>query len=267
MKMLKYELRTRRKAFLFWSVSLILLFVAGSMEFEGISGANSESIEVVLNYYPPIILALMGITEAIDFSRLDGYTWVLSYLATVMAGFYAITLGMHVVNRELVDKTFEFLFTKPRKRKYILSIKVFAGLLCLTAFAIIHFVTSVFIMNPLDRQIDISNLMLLSTVGMYLITLVFYTLSIFVCALIKRRDRSSKILNGVFSLSVLLGGVYDVTHNAEGLRLLTPLRYFLYQDASKGMLNMWYVVGVVLLSGILLLQAYKLFEKQDLTEI
>ncbi|ONI43061.1 hypothetical protein AN639_11415 [Candidatus Epulonipiscium fishelsonii] len=265
--MLKYELKIKYKAFTFWSIGLILLFIAGSMEFEGISGANSESIEVVLNYYPPIILSLMGITEAIDFSYLDGYTWVLGYFGTVIASFYAITLGLSIVNREFIDKTFEFLFTKPRKRKYILSIKIFSGFICLTAFSLINLFSSTLIMNPLDENIDISNLMFLSSIGTYIVSLLFYAISIFVSVLVKNRRQSSKIINLFFLFSFVLGGIYDVTENAEILRFFTPLRYFLYEEANVGVISVWFLLISFVLSVFLIAMAYKSFNKRDLTEI
>ncbi len=267
MKILKYELKIKRKALLFWSIGLILLYVAGSMEFEGIAGANSESIDVIFNYYPPIVLSLMGITEAIDFSSLNGYTWVLGYYGTVMASFYAITLGASVVNRELIDKTFEFLFTKPRKRTYILGMKILSGFLCLTAFSFINLVGSILIMNPVDKNLDISNLMILSSIGTYVTSVLFYAISLFVTTRMKKRSTSSKILNLFFLFTFVLGGVYDVTTNGEILRFFTPLRYFLYQDASANTINMWFVLIALALIMTLMVLAYKTFNKRDLTEI
>lgn len=267
MKLLNYELKIKRKAFLFWSIGLILLFAAGSMEFEGISGANGESIDMIFNYYPAIVLSLMGITEAIDFSALDGYTWVLGYYGTVLASFYAISLGASVINRELIDKTFEFLFTKPRKRAYLLSVKIASGALCLTAFSLINLAASILIMNPVDETMDITNLMVLSSAGTYITSLLFYAISLFVTAYMKKRSTSSKILNIFFLFTFVLGGVYDVTTNGEIMRLFTPLRYFLYQDASAGSINPWFVAISLALIAVFVTGAYKSFDKRDLTEI
>ncbi len=267
MKLLKYELKIKLKPFLFWTIGLILLYVAGSMEFGGISGANSESIDVVLNYYPPIVLSIMGITESIDFSCLDGYTWVLGYYGTVLASFYAITLGSSIINRELIDKTFEFLFTKPRKRNYILSFKILSGFLYLTFFSFINLIASILIMNPVDTSIDITNLMFLSGFGTYITSLLFYTISIFINVIIKKKAISGKIVNLFFLFSFMLGGVYDVLENVEILRILTPLRYTLYQDAIDGNINILFLLISIILTILLIISSYIIFEKRDLTEI
>lgn len=267
MEILKYELKIRYKALICWSIGLSLLFIAGSMEFEGLAGANSESIDVVLNYYPPIVLALMGITEAIDFSTLEGYVWVLGYFGTIIAAFYAITLGVSVVNRELIDKTFEFLFTKPVKRKYILSIKIIAGVLCLTLFSIINCLVSTLVMNPLDSNIDISHLMFISSLGTYIISLLFYTFSIFISAIMKQQGKGSKIINICFLVAFVLGSVYDVVEKSDLLRFFTPFRYFLYEEVSTGTTNSFFLGIPVLVSIVFLILAYSYFDKRDLTEI
>ncbi|OON98374.1 MAG: hypothetical protein ATN35_05400 [Epulopiscium sp. Nele67-Bin004] len=267
MQILKYELKIRLKPFILWCIALILLFVSGSMEFEGIAGANSESINVILNYYPPIVLALMGITESIDFVHLEGYVWVLGYMSTVIASFYALTLGSSVVNRELIDKTFEFLFTKPKKRTYILSIKVLSGILYLTGFSLLNFTCSLFMMNPLDANIDISNLMFLSSVGTYVTSLVFFVIAICISILVKKHEQSSKIINLFFLISFILGGIYDVVDNANILRIFTPLRYFLYKDAQGGNISISFILFSGMIIIVLMTIAYSFFKKRDLTEI
>lgn len=267
MKLLKYELKIKLKGLILWSLGILLLFLSGSMEFEGIANANSESINVVLNYYPKIVLALMGITESIDFSVLDGYTWVLGYFGTLIGAFYAINLGNSIVNREFIDKTFEFLFTKPKKRGYILGIKILSGFICLTGFSIITFLGSVLIMNPVDKNINITNLMFLSCLGTFFTSILFYAISIFVSTLFKKRALNTKILNCFFLITFILGGVYDVIKNGEIIRYFSPLRYFLYDDALKGHLNIIFIIITIILNSILLLFSYKNFEKRDLTEI
>ena len=267
MKILKYELKIKLKAFLFWAIGLTLLYLAGSMEYGGIAGANSESIDALLNHYPPIILSIMGITEAINFSCLDGYTWVIGYFGTLTAAFYAITLGSSIINRELIDKTFEFLFTKPRKRSYILSIKILSGFICLTAFSLVNFLGSILIMNSVDTNIDITNLMMLSSIGTYITSLLFYAISICINVVIKKKSISGKITNLLFMFSFVLGGIYDITENAEILRIFTPFRYFLYKDARVGNINTLFLTISVIICICLIIIVYKSFKKRDLTEI
>lgn len=142
-----------------------------------------------------------------------------------------------------------------------------SGFLCLTAFSIINLVASTLIMNPVDKNSDISNLMILSSVGTYVTSILFYAISLFVTTRMKKRSMSSKVLNLFFLFTFVLGGVYDATTNGEILRFFTPLRYFLYQDASVGLINIWFVLISLVLMMTLMVLTYKSFDKRDLTEI
>ncbi len=267
MNIIKYELKTKLKFLIFWCFGIILLLLVSSMEFEGISGANSESVQVVLDYYPPIVLALMGITEEIPFTTLLGYSWVLGYIIMVCVSIYGITLGMNVVNREVTDKTYEFLFTKPRKRRYILSVKILSSIICLAVVSFVIYLGFVLIMAPLDTSVDGNKMFMLSSLSTYIVSLIFFALSIFISSVAKTNARSGKISYLYFLFAFLMGAVYDVAPHVTFIRILTPLRYFTYHDAIDGTLSRLFIALSLTIIVSATVLACNYFEKKDFTGI
>ena len=68
MKLLNYECRIKGKALLCWSIGLIL-YVAGSMEFEGIAGTNGE-YSGDIRLLSAHCAVYSGYYETIDFSTI-----------------------------------------------------------------------------------------------------------------------------------------------------------------------------------------------------
>ena len=77
----------------------------------------------MLSQMPKPVLALFGMSE-VNIETLGGFYAVLEFYAMIVIGCYAVSLGTSAVLRESMDKTYEFLFTKPCGRLRILTVKV-----------------------------------------------------------------------------------------------------------------------------------------------
>jgi len=136
MNILKRECRANLKTFLFWNLGLFVLAFTGMTKFTGIAAATGgEDINKILNQFPKVILAVLGISS-VDISTLAGYYSILAFYALICGAIYAIHLGNNAVSREIVDKTYEFIFTKPCTKTYVLGMKVIAGRLDLGFLAL-----------------------------------------------------------------------------------------------------------------------------------
>lgn len=69
---------------------------------------------------------------------LQGYMGILFYYILICTVIYAVHLGTAAVSRESVDKTYEFVFTKPLSRTRILGWKLSAAFFYLLAFCIFN---------------------------------------------------------------------------------------------------------------------------------
>ncbi len=262
MNLLKHELRANTKGFLLWSLGLIVLIVAGMMEYDGLTGMDGDGLAQFMSYYPPIMLSLFGMSPDVDVTSLGGYNWILCYYVVLCSAIYAITLGMAVVNRELGDRTHEFLFTKPRGRGVIVGLKSLGGVIPLTLFALVNYISTTYAIASLNTSETIAEEILLGCVAAYLLSLLFFGLAVFVAAAVG--EGSGKILYGLFTLFFVLGAVYDVVEEASFLRPLVPLRYFTYQDVSAGALNGGYLALTLGVTALSLVGGYVIFHRRDL---
>ena len=140
MNLFRKELKTGLKPFLFWTFGLFVLIFAGIVK-SGAAMADGAFMTELIGKFPRIVIAVMGMAN-VDISNFGGFYAVLMQYVLLIAAVYATHLGSSAVSRESVDKTYEFLFTKPRSRSFILSRKLLAGLVFMTIYACLNFALS-----------------------------------------------------------------------------------------------------------------------------
>lgn len=264
MNMLKRELKANLKPFLFWMLGLLILDFAGMMKFTGMAESNGADVTKIFASFPKIVLAMFGMAGA-DISTLTGYFSIMSFFTMMLTCIYAISLGVSAVSRESFDKTYEFVFTKPRKRTYILFIKVMAGGIYLVAFCILNYFFSLGGIATLNLSESISTEVFFFTLANFIIGVLFFSIAIFLSAAFKESEKGSKYSNLVFICVFIVGVIYDTLDNPGGLVLLTPIKYFspdklIAHSFDIGLL----ALCLTLIVGFFAL-GFKLFEKKDLT--
>ncbi len=265
MHILKRELRAGLKPFLFWTLGLFVLVFAGMTKYTGIE-AGGVSVNELLAQFPRVVQAVLGVV-GIDIGTLGGYYAVLAYFALICISIYGIHLGGNAVSREATDKTYEFIFTKPRSRSYILLMKLAAGFLYLIAFSALNYAFSVGAVATLGLSENLHVEMLLFTVALFLVGGVFFALSAFLSAIARRADRGGFYGNLCFLMAFILGMVYDMLENGGLLQLLSPFKYFLPADLLSGRLDPVYAALCVGLSLALLAGTLWSFDRKDLSAV
>lgn len=265
MNILKRELKVKFKPFLIWCFVLFILSFAGMTKFSSIdtSGVN---LGPLLAHFPRAILALMGIA-GLDLYSLGGYFAVISYYASICASIYALSLGFGAVSGEAADKTYEFLFTKPRSRGYILSRKLGAGFILLTLFNILNYIFSLGAMATLNIQNDINTQVLLFCVSVYLVSLVFFSLSAFFAALASEIEKGAQYANRAFLIAFIAGIICDMLDEPGVLRLIAPLKYFAPDKLLAGGFSPFYAVLSAAIIVFSLAAAFRLFKRKDLSAV
>lgn len=140
MNLFRKELKTSFKPFLFWTLGLFMLIFAGIVK-SSAAMADGAFMTELINKFPRIVVAAMGMAN-VDISRFDGFYSVLMQYVFILMAVYATHLGNNAVSRESVDKTYEFLFTKPRSRSFILTWKLLSALVFLSVFAVLNLLFS-----------------------------------------------------------------------------------------------------------------------------
>lgn len=256
------ELKTGLKPFFFWVLGLFMLVFAGIIKSTGAMSDGQFMMELI-GKFPRIVVAVMGMAN-VDISQFGGFYAVLMTYVFLLTAVYAVHLGRNAVSRESVDRTYEFLFTKPRSRSFILARKLLAALLLLSVFAALNPLFSSLAVRQIDLTGDFSDLFLRFTLAMWLVGLVFLSLSAMLSALFASAERGARAGNlcvlGAYALAV----VYDLLEQPGVLRLLTPFRYFLNTEVVGGEVRAIYIGLSLILSVVFTAAAFYRFERRDL---
>lgn len=262
MNLFRKELKTGLKPFLFWTFGLFVLIFAGIVK-SGAAMADGAFMTELIGKFPRIVIAVMGMAN-IDISNFGGFYAVLMQYIFVLTAVYGTHLGNNAVSRESVDKTYEFLFTKPRSRSFILARKLLAAMVYLTVFAALNLLFSVLATKQLGVEGDYTGLFLRFCVAMWLEGVVFFALAAVFSASISSAERGARAGNlavlGTYALAV----VHDLLEKPGVLRFFTPFRYFLNQELVAGGFPLLYAVLSVALAAAFLALAFARFERRDL---
>ncbi|WP_288222373.1 ABC transporter permease subunit [uncultured Clostridium sp.] len=263
MNILKKELKFGLKAFIFWSIGLFFLVFAGVIKFTGISGAEGDAAKELFDKFPKIILALFGMS-GLDVTSIDGYYGILVFYALICGMIYGVSLGANIINREIIDKTYEFIFTKPRKRSYIINMKLVSASIYLLAFSLLNYIFSMISIRTLNLEENIDGEILLFSLSIFIISMLYCIIGMFIAAIIKNYEKGNLYGNLFFFITFILSIIYDVVEDSSIIRIFTPFKYFLPTDIINGKFEILPIFAVIAIIVALYIFSIKIFEEKEL---
>ena len=136
--MFKRELKVNFKTWLIWTSVMILLYVTVIAIYPSLFTSESISaLDEMMKIFPDSMLKAfnMDVTSIATASGWFKTEGAMFYL--LVGALYAAILGSGILLKEESDKTIEFLYARPVSRNRILTEKFFAGLIYVTAFALV----------------------------------------------------------------------------------------------------------------------------------
>lgn len=256
------ELKGNFKAFIFWSLGLFALMYAGMMKYTGLV-TDAAGVSKLFAAWPKIIVAAFGMA-GLDFATLKGYYGVLFLYAVIVIALYAVILGAKTTVGDLNDGIGDFVYAKPLPRWTILISKQLAAVVILAVFSLLSYLFSVMAIQAMNLPNTINNELILLNISLFIIGLIYLSLSTLCCAI--SRQRGALIANLLFLFHYILAIVYDVaTSGQELIRPFTPIKYFdIPSVLSSGELNMGYLVTSIILIVLMTAGAYRLMSIKDL---
>jgi ABC-2 type transport system permease protein len=146
-----------------------------------------------------------------------------------------------------------------------LAMKLTAAWIYLLLFCVLNIIFSVAAVATLKSPDNITALIMLFSLSLFLIGSLFLALSAFLSAVTKRPDKGSLYGNLAFSYAFILGVIYDMLDNAGALRLISPFKYFPAPDILKMTVDPVYVGLTLILIAGFTIGAFMHFKKKDLT--
>ena len=222
---MNHELRQGRKTCIIWTAVIgfmlgvcIFLFPEMKGQMEQINAAFSSMGSFT---------AAFGMDQ-LNFGTLKGYYAIECGNVLGMGGaFFASLIAVDILSKEEKEKTADFLLTHPVSRKQIISEKLLAVFLQITALNLVIYGISVVCMPIVGEKIPWMEMNLLH-LSYYLLQLELMGICFGISAFIKKGNMGAGL--GLAALMYALNLIANITESAEFLKYITP---FGYCDGSR----------------------------------
>ena len=213
------------------------------------------------------MFASMGsFTEAFGMNRLNYGTLTGFYAVEcgnvlgLGGAFYASLCAVGILSREEKDKTAEFLLTHPVSRKRVITEKLVAVVIQITALNLIIYALSIGSIAAIGEEIPLKEINLLH-LAYYLLQIELAGICFGISAFLRKGSAGVGI--GIAAMMYFLNLIANITDAAEFLKYITPFGYCEGADIlSKGGLDTTLVViGMVLGIGGIIIAFLKYTEK------
>lgn len=257
------EIKSHRKSLLFWSIGIFLMVVSGMFKYESLSSSGQPMNEMLAGM-PKSMLAVLGIGE-FDISTASGYYGLLFIYLLLMATIHAVMLGATIIAKEERDKTTEFLFVKPVSRNRIITAKLLAAFSNILILNLVTSVSSLALVRKYSNGEVVTGDIAITMAGMFILQLLFMVIGTSLAAFKKKSKTAASLATGVLLLTYVISVAIDLNENIEGLKYLTPFKYF---EAKNVMYGGGFELVFVLLSGALIatltVATFVFYKKRDL---
>lgn len=260
MTLVKHELRQGKLSFFIWTAAIGFLLVVCIFLFPEMKGQ--------INGVNDIFASMGSFTEAFGMDRLNFGTLIGFYavecgnILGLGGAFYASLCAVGMLSKEEKDKTAEFLLTHPVSRKRIVSEKLIAVFLLITAMNIVIYALAAGSIAAVGEEIPWKELSLLH-LAYYLLQMELAGICFGISAFL--RKGSAGVGLGIAAMMYFLNLIANIADKAEFLKYITPFGYCEGADiVTNGRLDGAMVaVGIVMgVGGVII--AYLKYTKKDI---
>lgn len=260
MTIIKHELRQGKLSFLIWTGAIgvllatcVFLFPEMKGEMEGVSDLFSSMGSFT---------AAFGM-DRLNFGTLTGYYAVECGNVLGLGGaFYASLCAVNMLSKEEKDKTAEFLLAHPVSRARMITEKLIAVLIQITAMNLVIYAISTGSMAAIGEEIPWKELNLLH-LAYYILQVELAGICFGISAFMRKGSAGAGL--GIAAVMYVLNLIANITEKAEFLKYVTPFGYCDGADiVSNGSLDgKWVVIGVTF--GIIgVIAAYVRYMRKDI---
>jgi len=257
------EMKAHRKSLIFWCLGMVIMVMTQMSKYVTLS-ANGQSITKLMSAMPKSLQAIIG-SGSFDLSKASGYYGMIFIYLALIATIHASMLGADIISKEERDKTSEFLFVKPVSRNRIVTAKLLAALLNISILNIVTLISSIAIAGKYSKGEPLTWVIVNLMIGMFALQLIFMFIGTCLAAVSKNPKSASSLATGILLATYVLYNVIELNSKLEGLKYLTPFKYF---DAKNLISSVGFESVFVILSGliiaVLLSMTYVFSRKRDL---
>lgn len=213
---------------------------------------------------PYSLKALLGISS-FDITAMSGFYAFLFPYIEITAAIHATLLGSGIIAKEERDKTTEFLMVKPVSRASIITSKFLAALVNVVIVNAVTLISSILMVATYNKGKDISGVIAAFLLSMFIVQLIFLSLGAVLSAILKNAKTSGSLAAGMLFGCYVISKITDLTDCVNFLNVLSPFKYFNYQNIVSGNgLSVGIVILSILLICVLAMLTYFFYGKRDL---
>jgi len=247
-----------------WSLSIVLFIFVAMLKFKGFQG-SSDMLADLLKAYPESLMAAFGMGE-LDLSTAPGYYSVMYVYFIMIAGIHAAMLGGHILAKEEIEKTSEFLIPKPVSRVKIISCKMLSGLSTIFLLNIVMGIANIVFINIYNVGDSITREIIFLNILMFLLQVMFLVLGTAISAITKNSKMAATVATAVIVSTYFLSILIGLNDKLKPLVYLTPFKYF---DAETIFLGKSYdIVYFIITFGAIItftIATYYFYNKKDIS--
>jgi ABC-2 type transport system permease protein len=257
------EMKAHRKSLVFWCLGIFIMIISGMNKYSYYE-QSGQSITELLSAIPSSLRAILGFGN-FDVSLASGFYGMLFLYLLVMSTIHASMLGANIIAKEERDKTTEFLMVKPISRSVIVTSKLLAALTNIWILNTFTLIISILIVDKYNRGESVTGDILNLMVGMFILQVLFLLVGTGIAAMSKKPRVAASIATAVLLVAFMISIVIDMNSKLEGLRYLTPFKYFDAQHVMYGGgLDPIFVLLSVFIIVMLVVVTYLFYRKRDL---
>jgi len=242
---------------------MFFMIVSGMAKFTPYSGSGQSAKDLVAAI-PKTLRAVLGFGD-FDVTKVSGFYGILYLYLVIMAAIHAVMLGSNIIAKEERDKTTEFLMVKPVSRNKIITSKLLAALTNIVILNLVTLAFSIAAVNKYGNGESITGDILILMAGMFILQVMFLFIGTAIAAVSKNPKISASIATTVMMVTFIISVVIDLNSSLEGLKYITPFKYFAAQDLMYGGgIDPVFVVLSFIIIAVMVFVTYVFYKKRDL---
>ena len=260
MTIVKHELRQGKTTLLIWTVAIAFLLMICIFIFPEIQG-DMDTMGALFG-------SMGSFTAAFGMDRLNFGTLIGFYavecgnILGLGGAFFASLTGVSILSKEEKDKTAEFLLTHPVSRVRVVTEKLAALLIQITAMNLMIFALSLVSMRLIGESIPWKEVMLMHG-AYFLLQLELAGVCFGISAFLRRGSIGVGI--GLAAVMYFLNLIANMTDHAKLLKYITPFGYCEGADLiAEGRLDAGYTAVGMLFACIGIAAAYWRYIQKDI---
>jgi len=263
MAILKYEMRQLRTYTVWWSVCMaVLIFLMLPAYVDMISSGTMDLSSMGSSG----MFEAFGVDMAIISTSFGMFGWLTTFFA-LAGGINGMFLGLKTFTKETVNKSAEFLYTKPFKRGAVFCAKVSAGLISAIIVGAFYYLGAVASAAANLKGVVDFRVFTLIALSFALIEIFFVLFGALVGAVYSKIRTPLLVSAGVVFVFFVISA-FAIKVHADVIKFITPFAYFGVSGiVNSGGYNMGYIAAFVILCAAFYTAGYLTFIKKDVSFI